>query len=982
MKLKLPAKNSVVLKIGTLMMFVVLLQAIFAAGVVFSTGVTHTLESYSDRLFTTLLQSRKSYLDDKLSEWSDISAYRARAETEYLIATMETAEPTEEMITTFFDGMVDVLKEMALDVGGTGGFIILDDGELGDITPAIYISSDSYSNVSDEERPFYMEVGPSSISADHGFSLASSWSYGLLLDEDNINTLKNPILATEYTDNHNYQGYWNLIDSPTSNTSDTQAKVLTYSVPMFDSEGVPVGVIGIEIAQNYLYKSLPSNDFSESEAYGYAFASVDKTTLTMSPLMTQGTLQKSILEAGELQLVQLSERLENDDLLSYSFDSSLGDICAYFEPLELYPLNSPFEDEAIYLLGMTTLDSITYFSENLSDTLINMVILTIIVGIMVSYLMGYDFVAPILELTQEMSQLSASSQSALTPTGIAEIDELANTVQTLHRDVLKTAYKSERILEMLEVGVGYFDYIDGQDKVSVSEYVQKEFDFDVTEGDEYVYSVDSAIFFSALYEKKKYPFDEMEEVYQTSLNPPEWHRIAEILYDDQILGVFIDVTNDVLARKAISYERDYDMLTGILNRAAFQRKAQSLFDKKALGVAAFVMLDLDNLKYVNDTFGHDMGDMYIKTAAQVLSTTFEHSAVVGRMSGDEFYVFFYGFDNAEDIITLIGAMYHRLDTEPIVLPDGSEFKIRLSSGISWHGKDSEELDELIRFADFAMYEGKHTLKGELREFNKARYLEESFMLSGKEELNRVLDNQFVNFVFQPVVNTRTGDIYAYEALMRPESEILNTPTKLLQIATAQSKLWMVEKITFFKAMSLYVKHRELFGDSKISINSMPSHLLKDTEYQEFERLYGEHLSRLVVEIIETEKLDEDSFTKKLELITKWGASIALDDYGSGYNSDLSVLHMHPSVVKIDRVLVENVDTDESRQAMITKILDFCRKQNIKVLAEGVETKEQAEYLINMGIDYLQGYYISRPLPLPNFDNSEFIKLLDGMGQGA
>ncbi len=120
------------------------------------------------------------------------------------------------------------------------------------------------------------------------------------------------------------------------------------------------------------------------------------------------------------------------------------------------------------------------------------------------------------------------------------------------------------------------------------------------------------------------------------------------------------------------------------------------------------------------------------------------------------------------------------------------------------------------------------------------------------------------------------------------------------------------------------------------------------------------MSNIVVEITEIEQANNDILQRKKEVATEWGAQFALDDYGSGYNSDVSLLSLKPSIIKIDRGLITNIEHDTNRQSMITKLMQYAREQNIAVLAEGVETYDQMRYLIHVGIDYLQGYYIAKP----------------------
>ena len=165
----------------------------------------------------------------------------------------------------------------------------------------------------------------------------------------------------------------------------------------------------------------------------------------------------------------------------------------------------------------------------------------------------------------------------------------------------------------------------------------------------------------------------------------------------------------------IEYERDYDLLTNLLNCRAFHAQMQQLFQPSGkLKVAALIMMDLDNLKYINDTFGHDYGDQYIRAAANALRIGTPDSAVLSRMSGDEFYIFLYGYDTEDQVREKIDQLQKSIQTSTLDLPNRPSFTIRASAGVAWYPKDSENYEQLIRYADFAMYSVKEHDEGPVR----------------------------------------------------------------------------------------------------------------------------------------------------------------------------------------------------------------------------------------------------------------------------
>ncbi|MEG1684289.1 MAG: EAL domain-containing protein, partial [Oscillospiraceae bacterium] len=286
-----------------------------------------------------------------------------------------------------------------------------------------------------------------------------------------------------------------------------------------------------------------------------------------------------------------------------------------------------------------------------------------------------------------------------------------------------------------------------------------------------------------------------------------------------------------------------------------------------------------------------------------------------------------------------------------------------------------EPEELMRYADFAMYQGKHTIKGGIREFDSQIYQEQSYLFTGKEELYTVLDEQLFTYAFQPIVSAADGSIYGYEALMRPGGKTLNSPDKLLNLAQMEGQLYKVERNTFYTVLGLASLYRELFQKCKLFLNSVPNQVLKETEYEELTHLYADCLDCLVIEITESESINDASLSRKKDLVKQWGALLALDDYGTGYANDMLLLNLEPNLIKIDRFLVDGIETDKNKLDLVKKTIAFAAEREISVIAEGVETESQLRVLLAAGIDLIQGYYVAKPMPLPNFDCSEIAKTI-------
>lgn len=212
----------------------------------------------------------------------------------------------------------------------------------------------------------------------------------------------------------------------------------------------------------------------------------------------------------------------------------------------------------------------------------------------------------------------------------------------------------------------------------------------------------------------------------------------------------------------------------------------------------------------------------------------------------------------------------------------------------------------------------------------------------------------IDFAFQPIFKKQTMERVGYEALMRP---VGCTPLQLIETYSLKGGLHTLELATFFGAAKAYYD-RNLTG--MISINSFPSECFDEDERQSFMNCFPEIAKDLFVEILEYTDLDLDKWILKRNQIRSVGARISVDDFGTGNNHMMAVNVYSPNEVKIDRSIIKDIHKDEEKQDFLRQLIDQFHKKNINVLAEGVECKEEFDYLMTTDVDYLQGYYLGRP----------------------
>lgn len=229
-----------------------------------------------------------------------------------------------------------------------------------------------------------------------------------------------------------------------------------------------------------------------------------------------------------------------------------------------------------------------------------------------------------------------------------------------------------------------------------------------------------------------------------------------------------------------------------------------------------------------------------------------------------------------------------------------------------------------------------------------------FQLPLNDEILEALAELEIDYVFQPIFYRDGKEIFAYEALMRPKHK---TVLELIDEYTKEDKLHILEVATFFGAAQAY---RDRGYIEPVCINSFPSESFTEEENRVFDEYFAEYIGRGIIEILEYPHISEKEWENKKKALDKKGLPVALDDFGTGHNDESAVDYFEPSIVKLDRELISDIDRDEQKQKACLKHIKEFHKRGVKVLAEGVETKEEFEFLSKAGIDLFQGYYLARP----------------------
>ena len=496
---------------------------------------------------------------------------------------------------------------------------------------------------------------------------------------------------------------------------------LTYSMPLMLEDGTLYGVLGVELLDDYVGDSLPYDELGFGTDGTYMLALFDKGTNRATLKMVSG---KTRLRRGET--IALTPGKDG----SYAFEQDGKKIVTQMDRLTVYDMYAPFDSETWVLMGATTAQSLYAFSKRVSRMILLAIALMLIFDAAGSVLIARRLSKPIEKLSKEVdiARMNENGIPRLSITGIREIDHFAEAFAGLSREAINTSTRFLRMLDMASVDIAGCEFDTSKEADVTPAFATDNFFplLGVPNGDAgnvtlgQIKMLQSKMTDSILSVEKK---GDSTLLHVRSLDGKERYvRLKETQIESRTIVLAEDVTTSTLERLRIERERDYDLLTGLYNRRAFYRFAGRLFDRPdKMKHAAVVMMDLDNLKRTNDTFGHEWGDRYIHEAAVCFLRNIPDGTLCARVSGDEFNILFCGYDSREAVQRAIDRLISGVENSHFNLPDGQATRIHVSGGIAWYPEDGTELMELIKYADFAMYQMKRNEKGRFGVFDRTQY---------------------------------------------------------------------------------------------------------------------------------------------------------------------------------------------------------------------------------------------------------------------
>lgn len=457
---------------------------------------------------------------------------------------------------------------------------------------------------------------------------------------------------------------------------------------------------------------------------------------------------------------------------------------------------------------------------------------------------------------------------------------------------------------------------------------------------------------------------------------PEWLTIVSITNDSGEITNYCGIFSDLSERKIVENELEKrlltDSLTDVSNRFAYIERMDSLLESSSTishsVQHAVYFLDLDRFKQINDTLGHAVGDTILIEAARRIQTLLKNKDIIARYGGDEFIVTLTNVKNVREAAKFAEQIIAIME-QPMNI-NGQEIFVSTSIGVSMYPADGETSEQLITCADKAMtYSKKNGLNGYSFYFDELQ-IDTQRVLLLDSELRRAIENREFELHFQPKIMLENEHIQGLEALVRWNNERLGfvSPAEFIPYAEETGLIIPLSEVIIEKACEAAAKLQQFGRKIPIAINISSIHFKQQNFLESIQTIlerYNTSANNFEIEVTERTVMNSATETvSKLVRLKQLGFKISIDDFGTGYSS-LSYLVRFPlDCLKIDRSFIQHICSLDEKQAVVDAIIQMSHRLKMKVVAEGVEQAQQVDILRKMNCDIIQGYYYSKPLPLP------------------
>lgn len=403
-----------------------------------------------------------------------------------------------------------------------------------------------------------------------------------------------------------------------------------------------------------------------------------------------------------------------------------------------------------------------------------------------------------------------------------------------------------------------------------------------------------------------------------------------------------------------------DAMTGFYNNSGLIQELEKIKEECAKNheTLHYVCVDLDKLGNINDIYGHSEGDSAIMDLADIIKECASRNDIVAHLGSDEFIVFLRTSEGEGKRTTEAFLNFLKIHVDDYNKSSDKEYTINTntSSGMVVVYEDTDMslvVDEALSDKRLLKNNRRGNFTGGVDELNEDE-------MKKADLIREVIDQNKFLYAYQPIVKASDGTIFGYEALMRTDTEEPISPLTLLKYATANQRLYDIERATFFNVLEDITKKGDVFEGKKIFVNSIPGYQIDQSDFEILKKKYPDVFKDIFIEVTEQTEQNDEEIRVLTQRSNSEGFSIAIDDYGCGYANTSALLRYTPNCVKIDRLLISNLHSDPRKQHFVKNIIEFAHDNHFYALAEGVETSDELKASIALGVDLIQGFYLAKP----------------------
>lgn len=982
----------------------IIVQSVIYFSMFHQFGIEKKLKTNDISSFYNNLHARSKFLDSLFNEhWANLNYVNTISDSAVKFYNTDYSIDQEEKDEIESDILFSLIT-MNENLRVNGSFIILENEDSNELESFMIMDSNPLIQ-SGDLSDLILEIGNRDIANEFDLSLSSNWTPKLDTREKNdLNQLFHLLKANAHRNlfDSTKWGYWSEFRL---NNEDTPSAI-SYCIPITTKDKNQFcGVVGLIIEKDYLINNMFKSMYFDNQTNSFSIARrIRHSEVTSEVLlkadenlkMDNSIFFKNIVTSGDSENI-----IFNDEIGIYERDfqdgnnriysvmsldeaenmSNIPNTLAIFTPIKLYGANSSFIGYDWYLINYVHYDDLFEPTHNIINNLYTPIGINMLAEIIFFVIMSSMSLKELNLLLSNIKILAKNPNNKLLYNSkIYEVDQIFKTIQNLNTEIVNFSSKMEQILESTDIKIGAVEVFKSNKDVIITGSTAFLLGFDENLNDSFFVNrnyfnekFQNFISVARIFDSKNDPdtnkititYEIPNEFYNKiqgsqiyEQNDVRYITVSKIQKENRVLYIIVDETEKIKNIIKIRFERDHDSLTGLLNGKAFRKKVAHTIDNGIVN-GAMIMWDLDNLKYINDNYGHGAGDSYIKETAKILGRVKFKNYIVARIAGDEFYAFVYNFVSEDLVLKALEDLKDNLNSTVLYL-NNTEIRIKASTGISWYKKDSNDVATLIKYADFAMYNAKKSQKGTIREFDISKYNSDFILSNNHEYINKFIENKELKYAFQPIVDIKSVEIFGYEAFMRPTSGNIKSPYGVLRMAKSQSKLDSIEKMTWLNAIEEYNLQIKGNEGKKLFINSFSNISISGEDEEYLYSNFSNIIKDVVMEIIDHEHTNFPELVNNSKFKNMWCCKVSYDDFGEDYESHIISICSSSNYMKVDMSIIRNIDANAQKQNIFSKLVSIAHKQNIKVISEGVETYNELKTVIKLGTDYAQGFYIGFP----------------------